>query len=101
MSLPARHLALALAVLLALPITGSAPAVAADDFKIALIVPLSGRWARQGQLKKINAEMAIEEINSQGDIKALDGAKIVLHEADAGDNMEKAVSATQRVLSHE
>src|SRR5882672_7012982 len=101
MSLPARHLALALAVLLALPVAGSAPAVAADDFKIALVVPLSGRWARQGQLKKMGAEMAIEEINAQGGIKALGGAKLVLREADAGDSVEKAVSAAQRVLTRD
>ena len=77
------------------------PAPAADDVKIALVAPLSGRWARQGQLKKMGAEMAIEEINSQGGIKALGGAKIVLREADAGDSVEKAVSAAQRVLTRE
>jgi len=65
------------------------------------VAPLSGRWARQGQLKKMGAEMAIEEINSQGGIKALGGAKIVLREADAGDSVEKAVSAAQRVLTRE
>ncbi|HEV8617522.1 MAG TPA: ABC transporter substrate-binding protein [Methylomirabilota bacterium] len=78
-----------------------APAAAADDLKIALVVPLSGRWARQGQLKKMGAEMAIAEINAQGGIKALGGAKIVLREADAGDSVEKAVSAAQRALSRE
>jgi branched-chain amino acid transport system substrate-binding protein len=101
MSLLARIVALALACLLALPVAGPSPVVAADDFKIALVVPLSGRWARQGQLKKMGAEMAIEEINSQGGIKALGGAKIVLREADAGDSVEKAVSAAQRVLTRE
>jgi branched-chain amino acid transport system substrate-binding protein len=101
MSLLARVISLALAVLLALPVAGPAPAGAADDFKIALVVPLSGRWARQGQLKKMGAEMAIEEINSQGGIKALGGAKIVLREADAGDSVEKAVSAAQRILTRE
>src|SRR3989454_4373757 len=101
MSLLARLVALVLASLMALPVAGPPPVVAADDFKIALVVPLSGRWARQGQLKKMGAEMAIEEINSQGGIKALGGAKIVLREADAGDSVEKAVSAAQRVLTRE
>jgi branched-chain amino acid transport system substrate-binding protein len=77
------------------------PAPAAEDVKIALVAPLSGRWARQGQLKKMGAEMAIEEINSQGGIKALGGAKIVLREGDAGDSVEKAVSAAQRLLTRE
>src|SRR5256885_11174860 len=92
---------LALLLLAAAVVVLPAPAPAADDVKIALVAPLSGRWARQGQLKKMGAEMAIEEINGQGGIKALGGAKIVLREADAGDSVEKAVSAAQRVLTRE
>src|SRR5256886_1329223 len=88
-------------VLLLLVVIPPAPAPAADDVKIALVAPLSGRWARQGQLKKMGAEMAIEEINAQGGIKALGGAKLVLREADAGDSVEKAVSAAQRVLTRD
>ena len=94
-------LALLLAVSLVAPAVVPPAAHAAEDVKIALVAPLSGRWARQGQLKKMGAEMAIEEINSQGGIKALGGAKIVLREADAGDSVEKAVSAAQRVLTRE
>src|SRR6266498_3946257 len=101
MSLLARAVTLVLALLLALPVVGPPPAVAVDDVKIALVAPLSGRWARQGQLKKMGADMAIEEINAQGGIKALGGAKIVLREADAGDSVEKAVNAAQRVLTRE
>src|SRR5436305_9979294 len=100
MSLRTRTLAVTLVVLL-LVVIPPAPAPAADDVKIALVAPLSGRWARQGQLKKMGAEMAIEEINAQGGIKALGGAKLVLREADAGDSVEKAVSAAQRVLTRD
>src|SRR2546427_263820 len=92
---------LALLLFAAAVVVPPAPAPAADDVKIALVAPLSGRWARQGQLKKMGAEMAIEEINGQGGIKALGGAKIVLREADAGDSVEKAVSAAQRILTRE
>jgi branched-chain amino acid transport system substrate-binding protein len=49
----------------------------------------------------MGADMAIDEINSQGGVKALGGAKVVLREADAGDSVEKAVSAAQRALSRE
>src|SRR5437867_11537520 len=84
-------LAVVMAVLIAAPmLLTPATAPAAEDLKIALVVPLSGRWARQGQLKKMGAEMAIAEINAQGGIKSLGGAKIVLREADAGDSVEKA-----------
>src|SRR5438876_5656886 len=88
-------------ILLLLVVLVPQPVPAVDDLKSALVGPLSGRWARQGQLKKMGAEMAIEEINSQGGIKALGGAKIVLREADAGDSVEKAVSAAQRILTRE
>lgn len=101
MSRLARSLALTLVLVLLAPMIAVPVAVAADDVKIALVAPLSGRWARQGQLMKMGADMAVEEINSQGGIKALGGAKIVLREADAGDSVEKAVSAAQRVLSRE
>jgi branched-chain amino acid transport system substrate-binding protein len=95
-------LALALVALVAAPtLLTPRMAPAAEDLKVALVVPLSGRWARQGQLKKMGAEMAIAEVNAQGGIKALGGAKIVLREADAGDSVEKAVSAAQRALSRE
>jgi branched-chain amino acid transport system substrate-binding protein len=96
-----RMLIVALALALVVPVLLIRQAPAADDVKIALVAPLSGRWARQGQLKKMGADMAIEEINSQGGIKALGGAKLVLREADAGDSVEKAVSAAQRVLTRE
>jgi hypothetical protein len=49
------------------------PAPAAEDLKIALVAPLSGRWTRQGQLKKMGAT-SIEEVNTEGGIKALGGA---------------------------
>jgi branched-chain amino acid transport system substrate-binding protein len=93
--------ALLVAVLASGAVVVVAPAPAAEEVKIALVAPLSGRWARQGQLKKMGAEMAIEEINSQGGIRALGGARLVLREADAGDSVEKAVSAAQRVLSRD
>jgi branched-chain amino acid transport system substrate-binding protein len=95
-------LAIVLAVLVAAPmVLVPVAAGAAEDVRIALVAPLSGRWARQGQLKKMGAEMAIAEINAQGGIKALGGAKLVLREAGAGDSVEKAVSAAQRALSRE
>lgn len=74
------------------------PVEAASEVKVAIIVPLSGRWARQGELLKAGAEMAVEEINAQGGITALGGAKMVLVPADAGDSVQKATSAAQRVF---
>src|SRR5216684_2326443 len=79
---------------------GGAPAEAqTKEVKVALIAPLSGPWARQGQLMRMGADMALEEINGQGGIKALGGAKLELVVADAGDSTEKAKNAAQRLLS--
>ncbi len=81
---------------LALPAIGRAQA---KSVKLAMIAPLSGPWARQGQLLRGAAEMARDDINAEGGIKALGGAKIDLVVADAGDSTEKAKNAAQRLLS--
>jgi branched-chain amino acid transport system substrate-binding protein len=69
--------------------------------KIAVIVPLSGAWARQGQLVKMGAETAVAEINAAGGIKALGGARLELVALDAGDSPEKAKNAAQRLVAQE
>lgn len=71
----------------------------AKAVKIAMIAPLSGPWARQGQLMRMGAEMALEDINGKGGIEKLGGAKFDLIVADAGDSAEKAKNAAQRLLS--
>lgn len=78
-----------------------ARAQAAKEVKIAMLVPLSGPWARQGILEKFGAEMAIDDINNAGGIKALGGAKLKLMEYDTGDSAEKAKDAAQRMLAQE
>jgi len=71
------------------------------EVKVALIAPVSGPWARQGQLIQMGAEMAVDEINQKGGIKSLGGAKLKLIVADAGDSAEKAKNAAQRLIAQE
>src|SRR5678816_374017 len=71
------------------------------EVKIALVVPLSGPWARQGILEQMGAEMAIDDVNSSGGIKALGGAKLKLVLYDTGDSAEKAKNAAQRLIAQE
>jgi branched-chain amino acid transport system substrate-binding protein len=78
---------------------GAARAEAQKPVEIALIMPLSGPWARQGQLEKLGAEMAIDEINKGGGIKSMGGAKLELISIDAGDSAEKAKNAAQRLVA--
>ena len=57
--------AIATAALYSTPIAVQAQS---KNVKIAIIVPLSGPWARQGTLVKFGAETAIDEINAAGGI---------------------------------
>jgi branched-chain amino acid transport system substrate-binding protein len=71
------------------------------EVKVALLVPLSGPWARQGILGQMGAELAIEDVNASGGIKALGGAKLKLVLYDTGDTAEKAKNAAQRLVAQE
>lgn len=73
----------------------------APDVKIALVTPMSGAMARQGQLMRIGAQLAIDDVNASGGIKALNGAKLKLVVEDAGDKVETAKNAAQRLIANE
>ena len=82
--------------------TLAAPAIRAQTpapVKVALLAPMSGPWARNGQMMRSGAEMGIEDINNAGGIKALGGAKMQLVIIDAGDSAEKATDAAQRMVA--
>ncbi len=78
-----------------------ARAQAPKEVKVGLIVPLSGIYARPGQVMRMGAEMGIDHINAQGGIKALGGAKLKLVVIDCGDTTEKAKNAAQRMVAGE
>jgi branched-chain amino acid transport system substrate-binding protein len=71
------------------------------EVRVAMIAPMSGPWARQGELMKKGADMAIEDINRAGGIKSLGGARLRLLVVDAGDTAEKAKNAAQRLVAQE
>ena len=71
------------------------------EVKIAMLVPLSGPWARQGILEQMGARMAIDDINNAGGIKSMGGAKLKLIEYDTQDSAEKAKDSAQRMLAQE
>jgi len=73
----------------------------ARDIKVGVIAPLSGPWARQGELMLKGATMAVEDINTAGGIQSLGGAHVKLVILDAGDSAEKAKNAAQRMVSQE
>ena len=74
---------------------------AQDSVKLGLIVPLSGPWARQGEVMRIGAEMAIDHINAAGGIASLGGRPVELVVFDTGDSVERAKNAAQRMVAEE
>ena len=82
-------------------VTRAARADNPPEVKIAMIMPLSGPWARSGLLEQMGARMAVDDVNAAGGIKSLGGAKLTMVEFDAGDSSEKAKDAAQRMLSQE
>lgn len=69
------------------------------EVKVGLIAPMSGPWARQGELMKKGADLAVADINAAGGVKSLGGAKVKLLVFDTGDSVEKAKNAAQRMLA--
>ena len=80
-------------------LAGRARAQAPKEVEIAMLVPLSGPWARQGILEQMGARLAIEDVNNAGGIKSMGGAKLKLLELDTQDNAEKAKDAAQRMIA--
>ncbi len=76
-------------------------AQAPAEIKVGLLVPLSGLYARPGNVMRNGAEMAVEHINSQGGVKALGGARLKLSVIDCGDTTEKAKNAAQRMVAQQ
>ena len=92
---------LAAGALLAWP--GLTPSVTAQqaEVKVALLAPISGAMARAGQLMQLGAQLAIEDINAQGGVKSLGGAKMRLVIEDAGNTVETARNAAQRLVANQ
>jgi branched-chain amino acid transport system substrate-binding protein len=71
----------------------------ARTVKVALLAPMTGYLARNGQMMQSGAEMGIDDINNAGGIKALGGARMELTVIDAGESTEKATDAARRMVA--
>jgi branched-chain amino acid transport system substrate-binding protein len=67
--------------------------------KLGILQPVTGALAQDGALGRRGAELAIDEINASGGIKALGGAKIEMAFADARSNPEAATQEVERLQS--
>lgn len=71
----------------------------AEPVQIGLIAPISGIYARPGQVMQMGAELGIEDVNAAGGIECLGGAPLELVVIDSGDSVEKATNAAQRMVA--
>ena len=72
-------------------------AAAEPDVKIAVVLPLSGAYSRNGNLKLQSIKAAMGWVNDNGGIKSLGCAKMVPVIADTGSSVEGVASGTERV----
>ncbi|WP_353859642.1 ABC transporter substrate-binding protein [Azospirillum formosense] len=65
--------------------------------KIGILQPVTGALAHDGDLGRLGAEMAINEINAAGGLKALGGAKIEMLFGDARSTPEAGTQEVERM----
>ncbi len=74
---------------------------AAEDVKVGEVLPLSGPAAPQGSQLRAGSEIAADEINAEGGIKALGGAKIKLVFGDSKSTPDGGAAETERLCTLE
>jgi branched-chain amino acid transport system substrate-binding protein len=89
-----RSLVLGSAAALAAPIVARAqtPAV-----RLGILQPVTGALAQDGEYGRLGAELAINEINAGGGIRALGGARIEMVFGDARSNPEGGVAEVEKM----
>ncbi|MCL6560972.1 MAG: ABC transporter substrate-binding protein, partial [Firmicutes bacterium] len=70
-----------------------------SEGKIGNILPLSGSAAPVGKIGQQARDMAVEEINAQGGIKSLGGAKIKMIYADSKGDPATGVAEAERLIT--
>ncbi len=67
--------------------------------KLGILQPVTGALAQDGELGRLGAMVAIDEINAAGGIKSLGGAKIEMVFGDARSNPEAATQEVERMAA--
>jgi len=84
------------------PIAPGATAHAAENsVKIGVLLPLSGRYASAGQANKRGIDLVVEEVNRNGGIKALGGAKLDIVVADDASDQVTTAQEARRLIGQE
>ncbi|HEX7625368.1 MAG TPA: branched-chain amino acid ABC transporter substrate-binding protein [Anaeromyxobacteraceae bacterium] len=86
----------AMGIALALGLTVSGSAGAADTVKIGLMAPVTGAWASEGQEMKRNIDLLAAQVNEKG---GLNGKKVEVIVEDDGGDPRTASLAAQRLTT--
>lgn len=73
------------------------PAAAQEEVPVGILLPLSGSVAPIGINNRRGHELAIEEINANGGIEALGGAKLVMIDGDTQGNPNVGISEVEKL----
>lgn len=98
-----RSIVSAVAVLAVVGLALATPAAAppVQEVKVGQVLPLSGGAATQGMQIRVGAEIAAAEINAEGGVKALGGAKIRLVFADSKSTPDGGMAEAERLIVRE
>lgn len=78
-----------------------APTESTETIRIGSLWPYSGGTATIGKQYSDGLDLAIEQINANGGVKSLNGAKIELIKADTESKPDKGVTQAERLMSKE
>jgi len=76
-------------------------AQAAPTVTIGCVLPLSGGSASVGSQTKVGAEIAVDQINREGGIKSMGGAKLNVVFGDSQSKADIGVTETERLVTRE
>lgn len=79
----------------------SIAAASANDVKVGVLMPRTGRYAESGLSASRGIEMVIKEVNAAGGIKSLGGGKIDLVVADDGSEPTNTSLEARRLMSED
>src|SRR5438034_2518456 len=85
----------------AVAVLGAAPSIGraqASNVKLGYILPVTGPLAFEAQLSLNGLQLAVEEINNAGGIKALGGAKLALLPGDTQNKVELGNAEAARLI---
>lgn len=80
---------------------GGALAQTTPEVKIGVVLPLSGSSAAIGNQTRLGVQIAVDQINAAGGIKALGGAKLQLLFGDSQGKPDIGSSETERLIQRE